>query len=143
MKRELRCNSETIPVAVSFLYGLRNLMATAARVGRRADETSQKTCLHLLYILMLSGDRASVTEKDSAIRVTCHLPRSRHHRGTENNLRLDHMIQTVLKRDGRIVGFNREKIAAAIRKAMLTTERGEDDVLVYKIVDRIEFKGAE
>ena len=53
------------------------------------------------------------------------------------------MIQTVLKRDGRIVGFNREKIAAAIRKAMLTTDAGEDDVLVYKIVDRIEFKGKE
>ena len=53
------------------------------------------------------------------------------------------MIQTVVKRDGRIVGFNREKIAAAIRKAMLTTEAGEDDVLVYKIVDRIEFKGKE
>ena len=53
------------------------------------------------------------------------------------------MIQTVVKRDGRIVGFNREKIAAAIRKAMLTTEAGEDDVLVYKIVDRIEFKGNE
>ena len=53
------------------------------------------------------------------------------------------MIQTVVKRDGRIVGFNREKIAAAIRKAMLTTENGEDDVLVYKIVDRIEYKGKE
>ena len=53
------------------------------------------------------------------------------------------MIQTVLKRDGRIVGFNREKIAAAIRKAMLTTERGEDEALVYKIVDRIEFRGKE
>ena len=51
------------------------------------------------------------------------------------------MIQTVVKRDGRIVGFNREKIAAAIRKAMLTTENGEDDILVYKIVDRIEYKG--
>lgn len=33
------------------------------------------------------------------------------------------MIQTVVKRDGRIVGFNREKIAAAIRKAMLTTKK--------------------
>ena len=43
------------------------------------------------------------------------------------------MILTVVKRDGRIVGFNREKIAAAIRKAMLTTENGEDDILVYKI----------
>ena len=53
------------------------------------------------------------------------------------------MIQTVVKRDGRIVGFNREKIAAAIRKAMLTTETGEDEVLVYKIVDRIEFRGKE
>ncbi len=53
------------------------------------------------------------------------------------------MIQTVVKRDGRIVGFNREKIAAAIRKAMLTTEAGEDEVLVYKIVDRIEFRGKE
>lgn len=53
------------------------------------------------------------------------------------------MILTVIKRDGRIVGFNREKIAAAIRKAMLTTEAGEDDILVYKIVDRIEFRGKE
>ena len=41
------------------------------------------------------------------------------------------------------MGFNREKIAAAIRKAMLTTEAGEDEVLVYKIVDRIEFRGKE
>ena len=53
------------------------------------------------------------------------------------------MIQTVVKRDGRIVGFNREKIAAAIRKAMLTTDRGEDEALVAKIVDRIEYKGKE
>ena len=53
------------------------------------------------------------------------------------------MILTVVKRDGRIVGFNREKIAAAIRKAMLTTENGEDEMLVYKIVDRIEYKGKE
>ena len=53
------------------------------------------------------------------------------------------MILTVIKRDGRIVGFNREKIAAAIRKAMLTTENGEDEVLVYKIVDRIEVRGKE
>ena len=53
------------------------------------------------------------------------------------------MIQTVLKRDGRVVGFNREKIAAAIRKAMLTTEQGEDEILVNKIVDRIECRGTE
>lgn len=53
------------------------------------------------------------------------------------------MIQTVVKRDGRIVGFNREKIAAAIRKAMLTTEQGEDEVLINQIADRIEFRGGE
>ena len=34
------------------------------------------------------------------------------------------MIQTVVKRDGRIVGFNEEKIITAIRKAMLHTEKG-------------------
>ncbi|MBP3482747.1 MAG: anaerobic ribonucleoside triphosphate reductase [Alistipes sp.] len=53
------------------------------------------------------------------------------------------MIQTVLKRDGRVVGFNREKIMAAIRKAMLTTERGEDETLIMRITDRIELGGAE
>ena len=40
------------------------------------------------------------------------------------------MIQTVKKRDGRIVGFNEQKIAAAIRKAMLATEEGEDEALI-------------
>ena len=58
-----------------------------------------------------------------------------------NKLRI--MIQTVVKRDGRVVGFNREKIAAAIRKAMLTTEQGEDDALINQIADRIEFRGNE
>jgi len=53
------------------------------------------------------------------------------------------MIQTVVKRDGRIVGFNKEKIAAAIRKAMLTTEQGEDEKLISQIADRIEFRGTE
>ena len=51
------------------------------------------------------------------------------------------MIQTVLKRDGRIVGFNEEKIKAAIRKAMLSTERGEDETLLNQISDRISYKG--
>ena len=46
------------------------------------------------------------------------------------------MIQTVLKRDGRIVGYNEEKIKAAIRKAMLQTEKGEDESLIQKITDR-------
>ena len=47
------------------------------------------------------------------------------------------MIQTVKKRDGRTVGFNDQKICAAIRKAMLTTEEGEDNVLIQQIADRI------
>ena len=50
------------------------------------------------------------------------------------------MIQTVVKRDGRIVGFNEQKIAAAIRKAMLTTEEGEDEALITSISDRISVK---
>lgn len=51
------------------------------------------------------------------------------------------MIQTVVKRDGRIVGFNEEKIATAIRKAMLHTSIGEDMQLIHQITDRIAFKG--
>ena len=51
------------------------------------------------------------------------------------------MIQTVKKRDGRTVGFNEQKICAAIRKAMLTTEEGEDNVLIQQIADRISVKG--
>ena len=43
------------------------------------------------------------------------------------------MIQTVLKRDGRVVGFNEEKIATAIRKAMLHTDKGEDLQLIHQI----------
>ena len=53
------------------------------------------------------------------------------------------MIQTVVKRDGRVVGFNEEKNKAAIRKAMLTTELGEDEALICKICDRISFGGEE
>ncbi len=51
------------------------------------------------------------------------------------------MIQTVVKRDGRIVGFNEEKIVAAIRKAMLHTDKGEDQVLIGQIADRVTFRG--
>ena len=51
------------------------------------------------------------------------------------------MIQIVVKRDGRIVGFNEEKIATAIRKAMLHTEKGEDMHLIRQITDHISFKG--
>ena len=51
------------------------------------------------------------------------------------------MIQIVVKRDGRIVGFNEEKIATAIRKAMLHTEKGEDMHLIRQITDHIAFMG--
>ena len=51
------------------------------------------------------------------------------------------MIQTVVKRDGRIVGFNQQKIVAAVRKAMLTTEESEDEALITQIADRISMKG--
>lgn len=53
------------------------------------------------------------------------------------------MIQTVLKRDGRVVGFNEEKIVAAIRRAMLHTEKGEDMELALSIADRIACRGQE
>ncbi len=51
------------------------------------------------------------------------------------------MIQTVVKRDGRVVGYNEEKIKAAIRKAMLQTEKGEDEALIQRIADRIGITG--
>ena len=51
------------------------------------------------------------------------------------------MIQTVIKRDGRVVGFNEEKIVTAIRKAMLHTDKGEDMQLIRQITDHISFKG--
>lgn len=51
------------------------------------------------------------------------------------------MIQTVIKRDGRIVGFNEDKIATAIRKAMLHTELGEDRKLIAQITDHVAFQG--
>ena len=53
------------------------------------------------------------------------------------------MIQTVLKRDGRVVGYNEEKIKAAIRKAMLQTPLGEDEALIQKISDRIGITGKD
>ena len=53
------------------------------------------------------------------------------------------MIQTVVKRDGRVVGYNEEKIKAAIRKAMLTTPQGEDEALVQRITDRIGMSSPE
>ena len=51
------------------------------------------------------------------------------------------MIQTVKKRDGRVVGFDVRKIASAIRKAMLQTTLGEDEQLIQQITDRIATSG--
>lgn len=51
------------------------------------------------------------------------------------------MVLTVVKRDGRIVGFNEEKIIAAIRKAMLQTDLGEDQSLIHRITDHVVMKG--
>ncbi len=51
------------------------------------------------------------------------------------------MIQTVVKRDGRVVGYNEEKIKAAIRKAMLATEGGDDEALIQRIADHIGARG--
>ena len=53
------------------------------------------------------------------------------------------MIQTVVKRDGRIVGYNEEKIKAAVRRAMLTTDLGEDEALLQRIADHIGMRGDE
>ncbi len=62
---------------------------------------------------------------------------------TKRTDKLFPMIQVVVKRDGRVVGYNEEKIKAAIRKAMLQTERGEDEALIQKIADRIGITGNE
>lgn len=51
------------------------------------------------------------------------------------------MVLTVVKRDGRVVGFNEEKIIAAIRKAMMQTEIGEDQSLIHRITDHVVMKG--
>ena len=51
------------------------------------------------------------------------------------------MIQTVVKRDGRVVGYNEEKIKAAIRKAMLATDAGDDEALIQRIADHIGARG--
>ncbi len=53
------------------------------------------------------------------------------------------MIQTVVKRDGRVVVLNEEKIKASIRKARPTTKIGEYEALICKICDRITFNGTE
>lgn len=47
------------------------------------------------------------------------------------------MIKKVVKRDGRVVDFNNQKIVAAILKAMNVTDAGEDIVLAATIADAI------
>jgi ribonucleoside-triphosphate reductase len=47
------------------------------------------------------------------------------------------MVKSVLKRDGRRVSFNNQKIVAAILKAMDVTEAGEDIVLAAQIAQTI------
>ena len=47
------------------------------------------------------------------------------------------MVKQVVKRDGRCVAFNNQKIVAAILKAMDVTEDGEDIVLAARIADTI------
>ena len=47
------------------------------------------------------------------------------------------MVKRVLKRDGRCVDFNNQKIVAAILKAMDVTEAGEDIVLAAQIAQAI------
>lgn len=51
------------------------------------------------------------------------------------------MIQTVVKRDGRIVGFNAQKIGDAVRKAMIHTEEGENEDLIHLICEHVAIKG--
>ena len=47
------------------------------------------------------------------------------------------MVKYVVKRDGRRVDFNNQKIVAAVLKAMKVTEDGEDIVLAAQIADTI------
>ena len=47
------------------------------------------------------------------------------------------MVKHVVKRDGRVVDFNNQKIVAAILKAMDVTDSGEDIVLAAQIADYI------
>ena len=51
------------------------------------------------------------------------------------------MIQKVIKRDGRTVDFNFNKIEDAIRKAMAQTEKGVDAILAATVADKIAKNG--
>ncbi|MBP5764557.1 MAG: anaerobic ribonucleoside-triphosphate reductase, partial [Bacteroidales bacterium] len=51
------------------------------------------------------------------------------------------MIQKVIKRDGRTVDFNFNKIEDAVRKAMEATEKGVDAILAATIADKVAKEG--
>ena len=51
------------------------------------------------------------------------------------------MIQKVIKRDGRTVDFNFNKIEEAVRKAMEATEKGVDAILAATIADKVAKEG--
>ncbi|MBR0036704.1 MAG: anaerobic ribonucleoside triphosphate reductase [Bacteroidales bacterium] len=51
------------------------------------------------------------------------------------------MIQKVIKRDGRTVDFNFNKIEDAVRKAMEATEKGIDAILAATIADQVAKQG--
>ena len=53
------------------------------------------------------------------------------------------MVKYVLKRDGRRVDFNNQKIISAILKAMNVTDAGEDIILAAQIADNITRNGKE
>ncbi len=53
------------------------------------------------------------------------------------------MIKYVIKRDGRKVEFNNQKIVAAVLKAMDVTDEGEDIVLAAKIAETISRRNDE
>lgn len=61
------------------------------------------------------------------------------------NCNMDEEVKTVgkttmkvVKRDGRVAEFDEEKIKKAIRKAMMKTEGGVDEVVIMKIVDNFK-----
>ena len=53
------------------------------------------------------------------------------------NLTLNTMVKHVVKRDGRVVTFDKRKIVDAVLKAMDVTEEGEDIVLAAEIASAI------
>ena len=59
----------------------------------------------------------------------------------KNKTYIHTMIQKVIKRDGRTVDFNFNKIEEAIRKAMDQTDKGIDAILAATIADRIAKDG--